>query len=125
MFSGDAIIAPTALIDLGDTLCECSPALRAGLAQVRQAGECEADETVVPLPEYLEARRRRVMAVPGFWRGLRPRVEGFELLTLLREAGYQVHVLTKGPYEAPHVWGDKVALVPAASPASARDRDRR
>jgi 5'-nucleotidase len=109
MYSGDAANAPIALIDLGDTLCECSPAVRAGLAQLRKPGECQSDETLVPLPDYLEARRRHVMAAPGFWRELRPRAEGFELLELLRDAGYRIHVLTKGPYEAPHVWGDKVA----------------
>jgi hypothetical protein len=49
------------------------------------------------------------MSASGFWRELAPRAAGFELLQLLRDAGFRVHVLTKGPYDAPQVWADKVA----------------
>jgi 5'-nucleotidase len=107
---------PVALVDLGDTLCDCTPALRAGLARLRQPGECEGDEALVPLPPYLESRRRQVMSVSGFWRELAPRAPGFELLGLLRDAGFRVHILTKGPYDAPQVWADKVAWCRAHLP---------
>jgi 5'-nucleotidase len=108
--------APVALVDLGDTLCDCRPALLAGLARLRRPGEGEADESLVPLPLHLEMRRREVMSVPGFWRELARRSSGFELLTLLREAGFRVHVVTKGPHDAPHVWADKVAWCRAHLP---------
>jgi 5'-nucleotidase len=108
--------APVALIDLGDTLADCTPALRAALAGLRRAGEREGDDSLIPLPTYLEARRRAVMAAPGFWRGLARRAPGFELLGLLREEGLRVHVLTKGPYDAPQVWADKVAWCRAHLP---------
>lgn len=101
--------APVALVDLGDTLCDCTPALRAHLVHLRQPGELESDEALVPLPPYLESRRRQVMSSPGFWRELAPRARGFELLGLLRDQGFQLHVVTKGPYDAPQVWADKVA----------------
>ena len=105
-----------ALVDLGDTLADCTPALHAGLARLRQPDDREGDEALIPLPAYLESRRRAVMSVPGFWRGLQPRAEGFELLRLLRDASFQVHVLTKGPYDAPQVWADKVAWCRAHLP---------
>lgn len=105
-----------ALVDLGDTLADCTPALRAALARLRQPGEREGDEVLIPLPPYLESRRRAVMSVPGFWRELPPRAEGFELLSLLRDASFRVHVLTKGPYDAPQVWSDKVAWCRAHLP---------
>jgi len=98
-----------ALVDLGDTLCDCTPAVRAGLARLRQPGEPEGDEALVPLPFHLESRRRQVMSAPGFWRELTPRAPGFELVGLLRNAGFQVYVVTKGPYDAPQAWADKVA----------------
>lgn len=107
---------PVALVDLGDTLCDCAPALRAGLARLRQGRDREGDEALVPLPPYLESRRRQVMSAPGFWRELAPRAAGFELLGLLRDAGFRVHVLTKGPYDAPQVWADKVAWCRAHLP---------
>jgi hypothetical protein len=99
---------PIALIDLGDTLCECTPALRAALMRLRQPGERQEDEALVPLPAYLETRRRHVMSTPSFWRDLPPRQLGMELLALLRNAGFQVHILTKGSCDA-HVWAEKVA----------------
>jgi hypothetical protein len=105
-----------ALVDLGDTLCDCTPALREGLARLRRPGDRESDEELVPLPPHLELRRKEVMGAPGFWRGLAPRALGFELLDLLREKGFRVHILTKGPYEAPHVWADKVSWCRAHLP---------
>jgi len=101
--------APIALIDLGDTLCECTPALGAALQRLRQPGERQEDEALVPLPAYLETRRRHVMSAPNFWRDLPPRGPGLELLALLRDVGFRVHVLTKGPRDAAHVWAEKVA----------------
>jgi 5'-nucleotidase len=56
-----------------------------------------------------ESRRRIVMAAPGFWRNLPPLAVGFELLELVRELGFSVHVVTKGPHDAPAAWGDKVS----------------
>lgn len=101
--------APVALVDLGDTLAECTPALQRALADLRSPGEPEFDATQAALDPLLEARRRAVMAAPGFWRDLMPRAAGFELLGLLRTTGFRVHVLTKGPYAAPQAWADKVA----------------
>lgn len=119
MFCAEAaagVDAPVALVDLGDTLADCTPALRAALARLRLPGELESDEDLIPLPPYLESRRRAIMSAPGFWRGLLPRAQGFELLGLLREAGFRVYVLTKGPYDAPQVWADKVAWCRAYLP---------
>jgi hypothetical protein len=105
---------PVALVDLGDTLCDCTPALRAGMAQLRRPGE--SDELIDLLPPHLEMRRRQVMSAPGFWLELPPRSAGFELLKLLRAEGFQVYVLTKGPTDAPQVWADKVAWCRAHLP---------
>jgi 5'-nucleotidase len=107
---------PVALIDLGDTLCDCTSALRASLARLRRPGENESDELISPLSPHLEMRRRQVMSAPGFWLGLAPRTAGFELLQLLRNEGFHVHVLTKGPLDAPQVWADKVAWCRAYLP---------
>ena len=90
---------PLALIDLGDTLAECTPALHAALARLGPP-----DDTATG-----EQQRRMVLATPGFWRGLATRPSGLSLLALLRDAGYRVTVVTKGPHDAPQVWADKVA----------------
>ena len=101
--------APVALIDLGDTLCDCTAVLRDGLARLRGPTEDARDDALEALPPHLEARRRLVMSVPGFWRDLPPLPLGFELLQLLRDEGFTVHVVTKGPHDVPQAWADKVA----------------
>jgi hypothetical protein len=105
--------APVALVDLGDTLADCTPGLEAALRRLHPGG---SELREAPPLASLEARRRVVLATPGFWRGLAPRAAGFELLGLLRDAGFQVHVLTKGPRDAPQVWADKVAWCRAHLP---------
>lgn len=99
--------APVALVDLGDTLADCTPALQAALARRRDADGA---------PQEADAARRAVLQAPGFWRTLAPRAAGFELLALLRDTGFRVHVLTKGPQDAPQVWADKVAWCRAHLP---------
>lgn len=91
--------APLALVDLGDTLADCTPALDAALARLGPAGDAASQEQ----------RRRQLLATPGFWSSLTPRAAGLGLLGLLRDAGYRITVLTKGPSDAPQVWADKVA----------------
>lgn len=100
---------PVALVDLGDTLCDCSGVLHQGLERLRGPSEQPEDEQLQPLPPHLEARRRLVMAAPGFWAALPPLPLGLALLELLRDEGYAVHVLTKGPKDSPAAWADKVA----------------
>ena len=101
--------APLALVDLGDTLCDCSGALHEGLARLRGPGERAEDEHRHPLAPHLEARRELVMAAPGFWACLPPLPLGMELLQLLRDEGFVVHVVTKGPRQSCAAWADKVA----------------
>ena len=100
---------PIALIDLGDTLCDCTSALTSGMARLRASGEDMADWGLKSLPPHLEARRQKVMATPGFWRDLAPLPLGFELMRLLQAEGFGVHIVTKGPYDVPQAWADKVA----------------
>jgi 5'(3')-deoxyribonucleotidase len=107
---------PIALIDLGDTLADCTPALQARLAELADSEKRGAGETPAALAMRLDRRRSAILATPGFWRDLAPRPQGLALLELLRGAGFAVHVVTKGPYEAPQVWADKVAWCRAHVP---------
>src|SRR4249919_3687538 len=100
---------PIALIDLGDTLADCTPALQARLAELADPEESRAGETPAALTARLDRRRSAILSTPGFWRDLAPRPQGLALLGMLRGAGFAVHVVTKGPYAAPQVWADKVA----------------
>lgn len=103
---GDEAIA---LVDLGDTLCDCSGPLHERLAALRGPGEDAATETREPPPAHVDARRRQIMGSPGFWLGLPPRASGFGLLEILHAEGFGVRVLSKGPRDAPQAWADKLA----------------
>jgi hypothetical protein len=100
---------PIALIDLGGTLCDCSERLRDGLARLDGAPDPPGDGSPDVAAAHREARRRLVMAAPGFWRELPPLAVGFELLELVRELGFRVHVVTKGPHDVPAAWANKVS----------------
>lgn len=104
---GRGHVRPIALIDLGGTLCDCNVRLRDCLARLDRAHDpiagASRDE------DADESRRRRVMGAPGFWRDLPPLAVGFELLEMVRELGFRVHVVTKGPHDSPAAWADKVS----------------
>jgi 5'-nucleotidase len=105
MFARNNESRPVALIDLGDTLCDCNRAINEKFGDLN---ESTRDEPLTFSPETLERRRRLVMETPGFWRTLPKNVLGFELLGLLRESGFELQILSKGPREVPQVWADKV-----------------
>jgi len=117
MSSADpARATPIALIDLGDTLADCTPALQARLAAMAGSEERRAGEAPAALAAQVDRWRSAILAAPGFWRGLSARPQGMALLEMLRGAGFAVHVVTKGPYAAPQVWADKVAWCRAHVP---------
>lgn len=102
-------VQPTALVDLGGTLCDTGPALREGLLRLRGREHANAGFAIESSdPEQAETERRLVMEAPGFWRALPTLRLGFDLLGLLKVEGFRVHIVTKGPYSAPQAWADKV-----------------
>jgi 5'(3')-deoxyribonucleotidase len=57
---------------------------------------------------HMSARRHLIKSMPGFWRNL-PRLErGFEVVEVLREIGFPINVLTKGPEKVFPAWTEKV-----------------
>ena len=105
MFPKYTQFRPVALIDLGDTLCDCRRALNQKSGELYESARCKPHTFS---PETFEQRRRLAMETPGFWRTLPKNVLGFELLGLLREGGFELHILSKGPREVPQIWADKV-----------------
>ncbi len=98
-----------ALIDLDGTVANFNKALEGGLNEMR--GPNEAVFTYADLEEtqpHIEARMRAIKRVPGFWRNLEPIPLGMDVLSLIRGAGYQLNVLTKGPRQNNPAWTEKV-----------------
>jgi hypothetical protein len=99
--------APIALVDMDGTLCDCAGAIAKGFAELRGPYEDARDEEKSDPPAHIVARRRLIMSVPGFWRNLERLPLGFHLVEVLRECGFQTHILTKGPSDQSLGWMEK------------------
>lgn len=97
-----------ALLDLDGTVADYDAALRREMDALRAPCEPETSGRSENEPPHLRARRKLVQDRPGFWRGLKKHPVGFEVVKLLRELGFRINVLTKGPRENPGAWGEKL-----------------
>jgi len=91
----------TALIDMDGTLCDYAGALQTELHNL-----CGLDADIGD-PQYkkiIDLLKRQ----PGFWRNLRVIPSGLKMVSILEKAGFEVHVLTKGPYKTTSAWSEKV-----------------
>jgi len=99
-----------ALIDLDGTVADYDTALMANMRSLQAPNEPVYRDryTGGEEPPYVEARRKMVQRQPGFWRGLKPLRLGFEVLGEMRDLGFSLHVLTKGPKKNGMAWGEKL-----------------
>ncbi len=110
--------AKQALLDLDSSLADYASAMTARMRLLQApweppyAGRDPSEKE----PPHLEARRKLIQRVPGFWRDLRPIEAGFALVNAMREIGFPLHVLTKGPAGAPNAWSEKLEWVQAHLP---------
>lgn len=101
---------PRALVDLDGTLADFDSAMRAALLSLQSPEEpsrlAAEDEDAHP---YIKARRELIKGQPNFWFNL-PKLEpGFKVLDILRELGFRLTVLTRGPKKYPVAWAEKMA----------------
>lgn len=97
-----------ALVDLDDTVAGYSKALREKMRALQAPSEPEFQDRVPTELPHIEARRKLIQRQPGFWRDLEPFALGFEVVKELKDVGFQLHVLTKGPRTTPNAWGEKL-----------------
>ncbi len=94
-----------ALVDMDGTLCDYEGALKKEIAKLLNYGSLPLDKDWAILYEDLI---NTIKKVPGFWRGL-SRIElGFKIVDMLKANGFELHVLTKGPYKTTSAWTEKV-----------------
>lgn len=100
-----------ALIDLDGTVADCDGSLREQQALLRSPDEPPFQDRYSggEEPAYIEARRKLIQRQPGFWRNLRPIPLGFTVVSKLRDIGFNLHVLTKGPKGNGAAWGEKLS----------------
>lgn len=97
---------PVALVDMDGTLCDYDGRMRAELAAIRAPEEREPRDW--DHSPHMSSRRRLIKTTPGFWEHLEPLSLGFDVLDVLRDLDYEIHILTKGPANASGAWTEKV-----------------
>jgi len=101
---------PIALIDMDGTVADFDGAMRTKLAELAGPRERKDPETLDRLRKepWMAARRSLIKSQPGFWRNLKPLFEGMEVVRLMRQIGFRLVVLTKGPHQTTGAWTEKV-----------------
>lgn len=99
------------LIDLDGTAADYDTEMWRQMNLIRAPGEPEIEQRPTfdeDVPTYFTARRKMIQRQPGFWRNLKPLPLGFEVIADMREIGFALHVLTKGPKTTPNAWSEKL-----------------
>lgn len=100
-----------ALFDMDGSLADFDGALARDLEELRSPGEPALTADTLWRQEtgpHVRARMRLIKAQPGWWLNLAPIPMGMQILELCRRAGFDVHVLTKGPKRHSNAWDEKV-----------------
>lgn len=93
-----------ALVDMDGTLCDYAGAMERDLARLRHPDEPDSDENA----PHLVARRVMIRRQPGWWLGLERHEDGFRILEVLKDYGFTINILTKGPWDTSAAWAEKM-----------------
>lgn len=93
-----------ALVDMDGTLCDYEGAMQ------RELQKLCGDEADIMDPQYKKIVDL-IKQQPGFWRNLLVIPSGLKMVSLLKKMGFDIHILTKGPYRTISAWSEKVEWV--------------
>lgn len=101
---------PIALIDLDNTVADYHGAMQRDLESLASTPEeIMTRHEDGKEPPWLKARIQLVRNQPLWWQNLPVLPRGMAIVAVLRELGFDLHVLTKGPYKHPAAWTEKVS----------------
>ncbi len=95
-----------ALFDLDDTLADYAGQLLHDLRRI--ASENEPPQQLWSNKPYLSARRKIITSQVGWWLNLPKFQLGWDVLEAVKETGFSISVLTKGPKHKPNAWSEKL-----------------
>lgn len=102
-----------ALVDMDGTLADYNGAMTRDLAQLADP-EVLADLGDLDFLErkpHMKARMDLIKRQPGWWAGLAKLPQGFQILDILRQLEYRIHILTRGPKTNINAWTEKAAWI--------------
>ena len=97
-----------ALVDMDGTIADYDGQMKRDLELMRGPDESEVTVGFHDDPPHIEARKNAIKKQPGWWRNLPKLNRGFHVVEVLREHGFKLMILTKGPYNATSSWTEMV-----------------
>lgn len=91
----------TALVDMDSTLCDYEGAMQDELTKLCGPEAGIHDSKYKAIIDLIKKQ-------PGFWRNLKAIPSGFKMCNILKTAGFEINILTKGPYKTTSAWSEKV-----------------
>lgn len=96
------------LFDLDGTLCDHSGALMRDLSKIQSPDEPDIKRHDDNEPEWAKERKRLIRSQRNWWLNLEKIPAGFKIYDFARKIGFQIFVLTKGPWTCDYAWTEKV-----------------
>ena len=101
--------AKIALFDMDGTLVDFDGQMERDMRKLQSPSESPyrrlpGDEDVPYLDERMKLIRRQI----GWWKNLPKYQPGWDVLQIAREIGFNITILTKGPYNTTSAWTEKV-----------------
>lgn len=96
------------LFDLDGTLADHTKALLRDMETIRSPNDPPVHRHDDGEPEWVKERKKLIRSQRDWWVNLERMELGFDLYNVAREIGFQINVLTKGPWTCPHAWTEKV-----------------
>jgi len=100
-------IRPVALFDLDGTLADYDSAIERDLYTILGPQDFANWRVNQDKPRIRNAIKL-IRSQPGWWTRLEKLQDGFRVLELARKLMFSINVLTKGPFNHPHSWSEKV-----------------
>jgi len=101
----------TCLFDMDGTIVDHTGPLIRDLAKIQSPCELPVKRHDDNEPDWVKERKRLIRSQRGWWLNL-PRIElGFDIYRAARMIGFQINILTKGPWTCSHAWTEKVQWV--------------
>jgi len=97
-----------ALFDMDGTIADYEGKLREDLLRLASPGEPPPKLHWDDGEPWMEARMALIKSQPGWWLRLATIPSGFMVMDLARAAGFDIHILTKGPRRTASAWSEKL-----------------
>jgi len=102
-------ISKVANFDMDNTLCDYMGSMRYWLKCLSSPEEPVFDLNSKDTPPlYVSQRMSLIKQIPGWWKQLPILTTGMSLLTMAKEIGFRINILTKGPWKSEQAWTEKV-----------------